>query len=97
MRLLGLQHGLVARQRVLVILGARFEQPLDSTGGARLHSRHLAGTRGGQGEKARRSTVASRVGVGAVQGEGVKVEVQIQRGAEALDEADGTTLIGPNP
>ncbi len=90
------QYGLVAGKRVLVVSGALSEQPLDSTGGARQHPRHLIGVRWGQGEKTRRSTLANGVGVGAVQREGVKVDVQVECRAEALDEGDGATLLRPN-
>ena len=39
------EHGLVAGRRVLVVSGGFFEQPLDSTGGARQRPRHLVGVR----------------------------------------------------
>ena len=41
-------------------------------------------------------TLAERLGVDAVQREGVEVEVQVVRRAEPLDEGDGAALLGAN-
>lgn len=46
--------------------------------------RHLIGVLWGQGEKARRPAVANGVRVGAVQCEGMKVDVQVERRALPL-------------
>ncbi len=70
-------------------------QPPDPTGRARQHSRHLVGVRRGQGKKARRVALSKRIGVGTVQREGVEMNVQVERGAKALDEGDGATLFRP--
>lgn len=75
---------------------ARLDQALDPTRGAGEHARHLVRLERGQRKKPGRLPLADRVGVDAVERQRVEVDVQIERRAEALDEADGAALLRAN-
>jgi hypothetical protein len=83
---------IVSGERVVVAVCTGFEKPVNSTGGAGEGPRHLVFAGWGQREKARFLCRIRGVGVYAVECQGVKMHVQIQRGSESLDEADRATL-----
>jgi hypothetical protein len=83
------EQGLVAGERVGVALGARREQSRDPRR-ARQHPGDLVMARRWQGKEVRRPLPGP--GVDAVESERVEVEVEVQGGAEALDEGDGAAL-----
>jgi hypothetical protein len=86
------EEWLLSGERVVVAVCAGFEKPVDSAGRARQDTRHLVVAGRGQGEEARVLCRIRGVGVCAVERQGVKVHVQVQRGSKPLDEADRAAL-----
>lgn len=61
------------------------------------HARHFVVIGWGQEKESRRGREATGLGIDAVERQCVKVKVEIQRGAEALEERDGAALRGSGP
>jgi hypothetical protein len=86
------EERLVSGEGFVIPVGAGLEQAVEPTSGTGEHARHFAAARWRHGEEARRRCVSHRVGVGAVESQGVEVGVQVQRRAEALEDGHGAAL-----
>jgi hypothetical protein len=88
------EQGLVASERVFVILDPGFDHALDTPCSSGEHARHLVCVGWRERQEAKAPPLSPHVD--AVQRERVKVEVQVQCRTETLDEDDGSALVWPH-
>jgi len=79
---------LVSGERIVILVCAGFEQPVESASRSGEHSGDFVVAGWGQDEKMRGFRVTGCIPIGAVESQ--RVEVEVQRRAESLEEGDGT-------
>jgi hypothetical protein len=84
----------VSGEGIVIPVGAGLEQAMEATSRTGEHARHVVAARWRQGEEARGCRISYGVGVGAIESQGVEVDVQVESGAEALEEGHCAALFG---